>query len=63
MDDNHFPNISIPKIILGKFFRSEFLGGIGGVSLGKYLSGILLTSKLQRFDKTNSEVNLCTGER
>ena len=62
MEINTSP-FQITEIILEKFFRSEFLGGIGGISLGKYLRGILLTSQLQRFDKTNSEVNLCTGER
>ena len=55
--DNHFP-YQIPKIILGKFFRSEFLGKVGRIGFLEYLVGILLTSQLQIFDKTNSEVKI-----
>ena len=40
-----------------------FLGGIGVVVLGKYLVGILLTSQLQRFDKTDSEVRTYALEK
>ena len=40
-----------------------FLGGIGGIGFGKYLVGILLTSQLQRFDKTNSEVKTYALEK
>ena len=48
---------------MGKFFRSEFLGGFGGVGFLEYLVGILLTSQLQKFDKTNSEVKTYALEK
>ena len=54
---------NFPKIILGKFFRRGFLGGIGGVRFLEYLVGILLTPQLQRFDKTNSEVKTYALEK
>ena len=53
----------IPKIILGKFFRSGFLGGFGEIWFLEYLVGILLTYQLQRFDKTNSEVKTYALEK
>ena len=40
-----------------------FLGGIGGIGFLEYLVGILLTSQLQRFDKTNSEVKTYVLEK
>ena len=40
-----------------------FLGGIGWIRFLEYLVGILLTSQLQRFDKTNSEVKTYALEK
>ena len=57
------PLFQILKIILGKFFRMSFLGGIGEIGFLEYLVGILLTSQLQRFDKTNSEVKTYALEK
>ena len=40
-----------------------FLGGIGGIMLIEYPQDVLLTSQLQRFDKTNSEVKTYALEK